>query len=91
MGETYHFWPTSESLGKVKIYLEVGIPGTLMICFEWWCFEILTIFSGLMTVESLSAEIIIVNLIGLVFMIPLGISYAASALTGNKLGQGKVD
>ena len=62
-----------------------------MLCFEWWCFELLAIFSGLISVEALAAEVIIVNIVTLIFMIPLGTGYAASAFTGYFLGQGKID
>ena len=57
-----------------------------MLCFEWWCFELLAIFSGLMSVEALAAEVIVVNLVTLIFMVPLGTGYAASAFTGYFLG-----
>jgi MATE family multidrug resistance protein len=57
-----------------------------MLCFEWWCFELLAIFSGLMSVEALAAEVIIVNIVTFIFMIPLGISYSASSLTGVFVG-----
>jgi len=67
-------------------YFKVGFPGACMLCFEWWCFELLAIFSGLMSVEALAAEVIIVNIVSFIFMIPLGISYAASSLTGVFLG-----
>ena len=62
-----------------------------MLCFEWWCFELLAIFSGLISVEALAAEVIVVNIVTLIFMIPLGTGYAASAFTGYFLGQGKID
>ena len=57
-----------------------------MLCFEWWVFELLAIFSGLMSVEALAAEVIVVNIVTLVFMVPLGTAYAASAFTGYFLG-----
>ena len=62
-----------------------------MLCFEWWCFELLAIFSGLMSVEALAAEVIIVNLVSLIFMVPLGTAYAASAFTGVFLGRQKIN
>ena len=62
-----------------------------MLCFEWWCFELLAIFSGLMSVEALAAEVIIVNIVTLIFMIPLGISISASSLTGVFVGLGFID
>jgi len=75
----------------INVYLKIGIPNMLMLCCEWWIFEILTIFSGLLGVTQLATEVVIVNCITFIFMIPLGISYAASALTGNYLGEGKID
>lgn len=78
-------------LKDLKNYLKIGIPGMLMLCFEWWCFELLAIFTGLLGVGELAAEVVIINMIAFIFMLPLGISYSASALTGNYLGEGKIN
>jgi MATE family multidrug resistance protein len=69
-------------------YLKIGVPGACMICFEWWAFELLAIFSGYISVEALAAEVVIINIVSFIFMMPLGISYSASSLTGNYIGQG---
>ena len=63
----------------------------MMLCFEWWAFELLAIFSGLLSVESLAAEVVTINIVTFIFMIPLGISYAASALTGYFIGRREFD
>jgi multidrug resistance protein, MATE family len=68
-------------------YLKIGIPGACMLCFEWWAFELLAVFSGYMGVAALAAEVVIINVVAFLFMMPLGISFAASALTGNYIGQ----
>jgi len=75
----------------VGAYLKIGIPGAMMLCFEWWCFELLAIFSGLMSVEALAAEVIVVNIVTFIFMVPLGCSYAASAFTGFFCASGQID
>lgn len=31
-------------------YLKIGIAGAFMLCFEWWAFEFLALFSGFMGV-----------------------------------------
>ena len=67
-------------------YLKIGVPGACMLCFEWWAFELLAIFSGYMSIAALAGEVIIINLVSFIFMIPLGISCAASSLTGNYIG-----
>lgn len=61
-----------------------------MLCFEWWLFEILAILAGLMSVEALAAEVIIVTIVSFMFMIPLGCSFAASAFTGFFCASGKI-
>ena len=71
-------------------YLMIGIPGAIMLCGEWWAFEILAILSGCIGVADLAAEIIIISFVTFVFMIPLGLSLTASSLTGNCLGEQNV-
>lgn len=66
--------------------MKIGVPGALMLCFEWWCFELLALLSGLLGVDVLAAEVVIINIITFIFMVPLGTSYAASALTGCYIG-----
>lgn len=78
-------------LNGIGNYLKIGIPGMLMLCFEWWAFELLALFTGTLGVYQLATEVVIINLISFIFMLPLGISYSASALTGNYLGEGKID
>lgn len=34
----------------IGLYLKIGVPNMLMLCCEWWIFEILTIFAGLLGV-----------------------------------------
>jgi multidrug resistance protein, MATE family len=71
-------------------YLALGVPSTLMQCFEWWAFELIAIFAGLVGVKDLSAQVAIINVIGLVYMIPLGVQFAASGMVGNMIGAGNV-
>ena len=83
--------PDIRAFHELCHYIKIAIPGACMLCFEWWVFELLAIFSGLMSVEALAAEVVIVNIVTFIFMMPLGTSYAASALTGVFLGEMKID
>jgi MATE family multidrug resistance protein len=85
------FFYDNSVLHGLASYLKIGIPGMLMLCFEWWAFELLAIFTGTLGVYQLATEVVIINLIAFIFMLPLGISYTASALVGNYLGEGKID
>ena len=84
------FWYDRTIFYDLYTFLKIGVPGMLMLCFEWWAFELLAIFTGLIGVDELAAEVVIINLMTFIFMLPLGISYSASALTGNYLGEGKI-
>ena len=57
-----------------------------MQCFEWWCFEVLAIFAGMLSNAELGAQVAIINIIGLLYMVPLGVQFAASALVGISIG-----
>ena len=84
--KTHQMIPDRRVFENIGEYITIGIPGACMTCFEWWCFELLAIFSGLMSVEALAAEVIVVNIVTFIFMIPQGTSFAASAFTGYFLG-----
>ena len=83
--------PDRRAFHNICTYLTISVPAALLCCFEWWCFEILAIFAGLISVESLAAQVILINIANLLFMVPLGTSYAASAFTGYFLGQKKIE
>jgi MATE family multidrug resistance protein len=79
--------PNKHAFENVWEYLKIGISGALMLCFEWWAFELLAIFSGYISVAALAAEVVIINIVSFIFMLPLGISYSASCLVGNYIGE----
>ena len=54
-------------------YLKISIPATVMLCAEWWAFEVLMVLAGTLGVASLAAQTIIVSVTATMFMIPLGI------------------
>jgi hypothetical protein len=37
-----------DTFSNLDTYLEIAVPGALMISFEWWAFEILTLMAGYM-------------------------------------------
>ena len=57
-----------------------------MQCAEWWAFEFLAIFAGLLGTHQLAANVAVINIVGLLFMIPLGTQFAAAALVGEQFG-----
>lgn len=84
------FQRSSFSWEGAKEFLKLGVPGTMMQCAEWWAFEVLAIFAGILGPHHLAAQVSIINIIGMVYMIPLGIQFAASASVGGMVGAGNV-
>ena len=54
-------------------YLKISVPATVMICAEWWAFEVLIVVAGTLGVASLAASTILMSINATLFMIPLGI------------------
>ena len=73
---------------EAKNFLRLAVPGTMMQCAEWWAFELLAIFAGMLGPHHLAAQVAIINILGLIYMVPLGIQFAASANVGGEIGAG---
>ena len=69
-------------------FLRLGIPGTFLLSLEWWAFEVLAIFAGLLGTLQLAAHVAVINVAAVIFMIPLGIQFTASGLVGSSIGYG---
>ncbi|XP_056412881.1 multidrug and toxin extrusion protein 2-like [Hyla sarda] len=72
-------------------FIHLAIPSMLMVCIEWWSFEIGGFLAGLISVVELGAQAIMLQLMTAAYMIPVGFSVAASVRIGNALGAGDVE
>ena len=59
-----------------------------MICAQWSCFEICALAAGWLGDVSLASQSIIMSTTGLTYMLPLGLSSAASTRIGHCVGSG---
>ena len=48
------FWPRRDSFEGWGEYLSISIPAMIMICSEWWFYEILVVMAGMMGVVQLN-------------------------------------
>ncbi|XP_064892419.1 multidrug and toxin extrusion protein 1 isoform X1 [Columba livia] len=87
--KTWGGW-SSECLLEWDSFTSLAIPSMLMMCIEWWTYEIGSFLIGLLSVVELSAQSIIYEVSVVAFMIPLGLGMAASVQVGNALGAGDV-
>ncbi|CAL9151650.1 unnamed protein product [Musa hybrid cultivar] len=79
---------SKEAFRGINEFLRLALPSALMICLEWWSFEILVLLSGLLPNAKLETSVlsICLNSISLLYCIPYGLSCAASTRVSNELG-----
>lgn len=71
-------------------FFRFAIPSSIMICLEWWSFELLILLSGLLPNPQLETSVLSVclNTISTLYSIPYGLGSAASTRVSNELGAG---
>ncbi|KAJ6657325.1 hypothetical protein lerEdw1_002692 [Lerista edwardsae] len=88
--ETWGGW-SRDCLQEWGSFIRLALPSMLMICIEWWTFEIGTFLSGIISVVELGAQSIIYELATIAYLLPQGLSVASSVRVGNALGAGDVE
>nr|XP_056721001.1 multidrug and toxin extrusion protein 1 [Euleptes europaea] len=88
--ETWGGW-TLDCLQEWGSFMRLAIPSMLMMCIEWWTFEIGSFLSGMISVVELGAQSIIYELATIAYLLPQGMSVAASVRVGNALGAGDAE
>ncbi|XP_051216685.1 protein DETOXIFICATION 16 [Lolium perenne] len=80
-----------EAFHDIVSFFRLAVPSALMVCLEWWSFELLVLLSGFLPNPKLEASVLSISLntISLVFRIPSGLSAAISTRVSNELGAGQ--
>ncbi|MFN8878565.1 MAG: MATE family efflux transporter [Gemmatimonadota bacterium] len=73
------------ALGRM---LRLGLPIGVQWFFEGFAFGLVTVWAGWLGTITLAGHEVALNLASLTFMVPLGVSGAASALEGHAIGRG---
>ncbi|XP_034025059.1 multidrug and toxin extrusion protein 1-like isoform X2 [Thalassophryne amazonica] len=87
---TWGGW-TTECLQDWGSYMRLAIPSMVMLCVEWWTYEIGGFLAGLISEVELGAQSVVYELSNVAYMFPLGFSVAASIRVGNALGAGNTE
>ncbi|XP_073055167.1 protein DETOXIFICATION 12-like isoform X2 [Primulina eburnea] len=74
----------------VKDFFRFAIPSAVMVCLEWWSFELLILLSGILPNPQLETSVLSVclNTIATLYAIPYGLASGASTRISNELGAG---
>ncbi|RKP39743.1 mate-domain-containing protein [Dimargaris cristalligena] len=84
----YQAWGgwSRQGFRKLGQFMQLGLPGVLMICAEWWAFEFVALIVSYLGNTPLAAQSVIMTTSALSYQIPQGISVASTARIGNLLG-----
>ncbi|XP_062340870.1 multidrug and toxin extrusion protein 1-like [Osmerus eperlanus] len=87
---TWDGW-SRDCLQEWDAFILLAIPSMLMLCLEWWTYEIGGFLAGLISEVELGAQSVVYELAVIAYMFPLGFSVAASVRVGNALGAGDME
>ncbi|KAK9962219.1 hypothetical protein ABG768_007591 [Culter alburnus] len=87
--DTWAGW-TMDCLQEWDSFIHLAIPSMLMLCAEWWTYEIGGLLSGLISEVELGAQSVLYGLANIAYMFPIGFSVAGNVRVGNAMGAGDV-
>ncbi|KAM9318977.1 multidrug and toxin extrusion protein 1-like [Pholidichthys leucotaenia] len=87
---TWGGW-SRECLQDWGSYIRLAIPGMVMLCVEWWTYEIGSFLAGIISEVELGAQSVVYELANIAYMFPIGFSIAGNIRVGNALGAGDTE
>ncbi|KAL6877514.1 hypothetical protein ACP4OV_012729 [Aristida adscensionis] len=80
-----------EAFRGIPGFLKLAVPAALMVCMEFWSFELVVLLSGVLPNPKLETAVmsICLNSYIFAFMLPVGLGSAASIRVSNELGAGR--
>ncbi|KAF9962304.1 hypothetical protein BGZ65_009341 [Modicella reniformis] len=69
-------------------FLKLAVPGIMMVCTEWWAFELTSLAASFFGTIALAAQSVVLQTSILLYAVPFGVSIAASNRVGNLIGKG---
>ncbi|WOH10280.1 hypothetical protein DCAR_0729747 [Daucus carota subsp. sativus] len=75
---------------SIREFFRLGIPSAIMICLEWWSYELVILLSGLLPNAQLETSVLSICFVvsSLYYFIPYSFGAAASTRVSNELGAG---
>lgn len=73
------------------IFMSLGFYGAIMLCCEWWAYELLTLLAGSLGTPQVAAQSIIFATINIIYSVPYGMGTMVTSGIGNHLGRGEIE
>jgi MATE family multidrug resistance protein len=68
-------------------FLNLGLPGAIMVCNEWWAYEVCSLLAGILGETQLAVQSIFSTITDYSYNIPMGLSMAETLRLGYNLGE----
>ncbi|KAL1357828.1 hypothetical protein HN51_009689 [Arachis hypogaea] len=77
--------------GEMWELMRMAVPSCLMICLEWWWYEIVTVMAGYLEnpTVAVAATGILIQTTSMMYTLPMALAGCVSARVGNELGAGR--
>jgi len=76
-----------ESWKDLGVMCKLGFDSVLLKVMAWWAFDVFTQLASFLSVSELGGQTILRNIGLFTYMIPVGLSTSANALTGRYIGK----
>lgn len=82
-----------DAFSYVMPTIKLATPSAIMVCLEYWAFELLVLIAGLLPNSTVSTSLIAmcVSTEAIAYMITYGFSAAVSTRVSNEIGAGNID
>ncbi|GJN19608.1 hypothetical protein PR202_gb06902 [Eleusine coracana subsp. coracana] len=79
---------SGEAFHGIPGFLKLAVPSALMVCMEWWSFQLLVLLAGLLPNPKLETAVVSISLhtVNLAVMVSIGLGSAISTRVSNELG-----
>jgi MATE family multidrug resistance protein len=79
-GDAYGGWEWREAFDvkQLVVFVKLGVPGVLMICSEWWAYEVVALAAGMIGGIELAAQSVLINTTGFFYMNSIGAAIAST-------------
>ncbi|KAM3383811.1 hypothetical protein ACQJBY_008457 [Aegilops geniculata] len=84
---------SADAFNYVLPSIKLAAPSAIMVCLEYWAFELLVLIAGLLPNSTVSTSLIAMcsSTEAIAYMITYGFSAAVSTRVSNEIGAGNVD
>ncbi|XP_022141871.1 protein DETOXIFICATION 8-like isoform X5 [Momordica charantia] len=79
-----------EAISSIGQFFRLAVPSAVMVCLEWWSYEVILLLSGLLPNPKVEASVLSIcfSITYLHYFIPYGLGATVSTRVSNELGAG---